>query len=281
MSSTVAGSFRQIHTRIWSDVWFQDLLPEEKLLFIYLFSNEHASICGLYELSLKTMGFETGLRPDAISLALHRFEQAGKAFYSAPYVWVPNLRKYNENPSPKVQARIAKELAGIPDCTLKRRYEAHHITPADVAATGGGSVPIPYPESGSEQEHEQEHQKEQGRSRRGARGFGGVVRTWEAAAGPISALTAEQLGALADEAESHRRTLPAESEGGQASGTDWVCEAIREAAMSSDGRGVRVKFVQAIVDRWMREGFKAPFRARGMAASRSEDELEAWMRDGQ
>jgi len=158
MSSAMAGTFRQIHTRIWDDPWFQDLLPEEKLLFIYLFSNERAALCGLYELSLKTMAFETGLRTDAITLALHRFSLAGKAFYEAPYVWVPNLRKYNETASEKVQIRIAKELAAIPDCALKRRYVAGDTTPLGVGASAPDSVSIPYPPAPSEKEKEKEYE---------------------------------------------------------------------------------------------------------------------------
>ena len=39
--------YRQLHTHIWSDNWFAELEPDLKLLFIYLFSNERASICGL------------------------------------------------------------------------------------------------------------------------------------------------------------------------------------------------------------------------------------------
>jgi hypothetical protein len=160
MSSKVAGTFRQIHTRIWDDPWFQDLLPEEKLLFIYLFSNERAALCGLYELSLKTMAFETGLRKDAITLALHRFGQAGKAFWDGRHVWVPNLRKYNETASEKVQIRIAKELAAIPDCELKRRYVAGDTTPLDVAASAEDGVSIPYPQLPSEKEKEKEYETE-------------------------------------------------------------------------------------------------------------------------
>jgi len=158
MSSRMAGTFRQIHTRIWNDPWFQDLLPDEKILFIYLFSNERTALCGLYELSLKTMAFETGLRTDAITLALHRFSLAGKAFYEAPYVWVPNLRKYNETASEKVQIRIAKELAAIPDCDLKRRYAASDTTPPDVGASATDGVSIPYPPEPSEKEKEKEQE---------------------------------------------------------------------------------------------------------------------------
>lgn len=160
-------SYRQIHTKIWQDAWFLDLLPEEKLLFVYLFSNERASLCGLYELSLKTMSFETGLRNDAITLALHRFELAGKAFYDPPLIWVPNLRKYNANRSPKVQAKVASELQAIPDCALKRRYDTIDTTPPGLPAdTVSGRTETVSRENvilrqEQEQEHEQQHEQEQ------------------------------------------------------------------------------------------------------------------------
>ena len=36
------SGYRQLHTHIWSDGWYEELEPAFKLLFIYLFSNEHA-----------------------------------------------------------------------------------------------------------------------------------------------------------------------------------------------------------------------------------------------
>jgi len=90
-------------------------------------------------------------------------------------------------------------------------------------------------------------------------GFGPVVLAWEKACGPITPMIAEHLGDLADEAESHRRTLPAESQGWVASGNEWVIEAIREAASSARSGGISVRFVSAILSRWEREGYKAAF----------------------
>jgi hypothetical protein len=155
------SGYRQIHTRIWQDAWFMDLLPEEKLLFVYLFSNERASLCGMYELSLKTMSFETGLRVDAITLALHRFGEAGKVFYEAPHIWVPNLRKYNANRSPKVQAKIASELADLPECALKRRCVADDTTAPGVAGDMVSDVSYTVSSESRETRHEQEQEQQQ------------------------------------------------------------------------------------------------------------------------
>jgi len=36
---------RYITDIIWSDTWFEELEPNEKLLFIYLLTNQQVSIC--------------------------------------------------------------------------------------------------------------------------------------------------------------------------------------------------------------------------------------------
>ena len=154
------SGYRQIHTSIWKDGWFLDLPPDQKLLFIYLFSNERASIAGIYELPLKVICFETDLDKKRVVAILKDFIKKGKVLYDFErgLVWVVNLRKYNENPSPKVQTRIRRDLELIPDCELKQNYIEYHNL----------SIPYPKPqipylekESEQEQDHEQEHELEQ------------------------------------------------------------------------------------------------------------------------
>jgi len=122
--------FRQVHTKAWSDNWFVDLIPEGKLLFLYLITNDKSTIAGIYELPLRTMVFETGLSLDVVKQQLDVFEAAEKAFYDydAGVVWIVNLRKYHETRSPTVQAKIVKELAVIPSCSVMDKYcEAYGI----------------------------------------------------------------------------------------------------------------------------------------------------------
>jgi hypothetical protein len=157
------AEYRQIHTRIWKDGWFIDLTADEKLLFIYLFSNERASVAGIYELPLKIMVFESGLERKVVEAALAKFGKAGKVHYEAGVVWVVNLRKYNENKSPKVSARLSKDLAAIPDCPIKRRY-LEYYNPIEAEEYSMDTVSVPVPQSVSEQEQEQEQETE----RRGA-----------------------------------------------------------------------------------------------------------------
>lgn len=124
------AEFRNIHTRIWKDSWFSELEPDAKLLFIYLFSNERASVCGMYELPMKYIVFETGLDHNRVMELFAEFERAKKAYYRDGVVWVVNLRKYNDSGnSSKVAIRIQKDLEIIPDCELKRAYYQYEKIP--------------------------------------------------------------------------------------------------------------------------------------------------------
>lgn len=125
------AGYRQLHTRMWSsDRWFADLKPALKLLFIYLFSNERASVCGLYELPLRVVAFETGLDADVIQDGLQAFEQADKAYYDPEtgVVLVKNMFKYQGSGSPKLLERIKADLKTVPECALKERWlEANRV----------------------------------------------------------------------------------------------------------------------------------------------------------
>ena len=118
------AGFRQVHTKMWADNWFSNLPPEHKLLFVYLFTNERASISGIYELPLRLISFETGLDNDIVLDGFNTFSLEEKAFYDqgAAVVWVLNLRKYHETGSPKVQTKIMTDIAAVPDCKLFDSY---------------------------------------------------------------------------------------------------------------------------------------------------------------
>ncbi|MEN6510672.1 MAG: hypothetical protein ABFD00_02435, partial [Chloroherpetonaceae bacterium] len=123
------AEFRQIYTRIWKDNWFSSLENEEKLFFIYLFSNEMAEVGGIYELQIKYMALETGIPEEKISIYLEKFEKDKKVFYRDGWVWVKNLRRYSETGSEKIKTRIFNLLDGVPDCELKKMYCDYYKIP--------------------------------------------------------------------------------------------------------------------------------------------------------
>jgi hypothetical protein len=160
------AGYRQIHTKIWKDGWFLDLEPDDKLLFIYLFSNERANLAGLYELPLKVIAFETDLDKAHITKSLERFTKEEKAIYQDGWIWIPNLLRYNAKniTSPKIQAHLHDALSTIPQMPIKDRWiEYYNAMVDDGYRMDTLSIPDPQ-EQEQEQEFEQEQEQEHERA---------------------------------------------------------------------------------------------------------------------
>ncbi len=117
-------AYRQIHVKIWKDSWFIDKTVEQKLHYIYLFSNSSAGISGIYELPVRVQVFETGLSLEVIRANLVLFEEEGKIRFdpNKNVIWLLHFLKYHSNPSPYVQKGILREVAALPNCKVKTEY---------------------------------------------------------------------------------------------------------------------------------------------------------------
>lgn len=94
------SKLRSVNTHFWSDNYVIDLDPIEKLLFLYLITNESTNMLGIYELHIRKIAFDTGIDKDMVSKIFDRFDADGKASYIDGYVCLHNFTKhqsYNEN----------------------------------------------------------------------------------------------------------------------------------------------------------------------------------------
>ena len=94
------SKLRSLNTSFWSDTWIETLSPLDKLLFIYLVTNEKTNMLGIYEVSIRKMSFETGIDQEKISKGLKGFERVGKVKYKNNHVIIHNYMKhqnYNTN----------------------------------------------------------------------------------------------------------------------------------------------------------------------------------------
>jgi len=94
------SKLRSVSTAFWSDPFIEDLTPVQKLLFLYLITNEKTNMLGIYENSIKKISFETGIKKDDVLNALKAFEMVGKVKYINNYIILVNYMKhqnYNTN----------------------------------------------------------------------------------------------------------------------------------------------------------------------------------------
>ena len=94
------SNLRSFFRAFWSDQFIDDLSPSEKLLFLYLITNEKTNMLGIYEVSVKKISFDTGLNKDIIEKALKEFERLSKVKYIKNHIILVNFMKhqnYNTN----------------------------------------------------------------------------------------------------------------------------------------------------------------------------------------
>jgi hypothetical protein len=94
---------RWINTKFWSDGYIEELDPIEKLLFLYLLTNERTNVAGVYELPRKIMSVETGIEKSMLDNILARFEADGKIVTYEKYIRVMNSDTHQNMSNPKIQ----------------------------------------------------------------------------------------------------------------------------------------------------------------------------------
>jgi len=88
---------RLVNSRIWSDKWIETLSTAERLLWLYLLTNDQTNMLGIYEITISRMVFETGLSRPQVTGALKRFEQDKRAYYFfEDYIFMVNHFKNQE-----------------------------------------------------------------------------------------------------------------------------------------------------------------------------------------
>ena len=85
-----------INTRFWMDTFIENSDPIEKLLFLYLLTNNETNLLGIYEIAIRRIAFDTGIDKDMVLKIFDRFEKAGKAMYLDGHVILVNFVKHQK-----------------------------------------------------------------------------------------------------------------------------------------------------------------------------------------
>jgi hypothetical protein len=112
--------YRQVQTTFWQDDFVLNLTPEEKYFYLFLLTNSKTKQCGIYQLPVQVIVFETGYNQETVEKLLHRFIDYGKIIYSSKTkeIGIVNWQKYNPAESPKIKACVIKELKEIKDRSI-------------------------------------------------------------------------------------------------------------------------------------------------------------------
>jgi hypothetical protein len=87
---------RYISSSFWSDDWVDSLSVHEKLIYMYLLTNENTNIAGVYRITIKRMKDDTGISREKVVAALEKFSNDKKAFYIDEYIIIPKWPKHQK-----------------------------------------------------------------------------------------------------------------------------------------------------------------------------------------
>lgn len=108
------AKLRSVSVNFWDDPFIEELSTSEKLLFLYLITNDKTNMIGVYESSSKKMSFETGIPQSNIETILGKFEKAKKIKRVGSYVVVLNFIK-NQNFNPNMMKSAIDTYNALPN----------------------------------------------------------------------------------------------------------------------------------------------------------------------
>lgn len=135
---------RYISDSFWSDNWVQELDPIEKLLYLYLLTNQFVSVSWIYEINIRRIAFDTWIDKDMVEKIVRRFEEEEKIYFSGGFIIIVNFVK-NQNiktETDNLWKWIVREVEEIGSVKLKTILA--HKNLIRVLQGAYKDLPIPY-----------------------------------------------------------------------------------------------------------------------------------------
>lgn len=142
---------RSIDTSLWSDARVEKLTPNAKLLWLYLLTSPQGNLAGCFELTMRRVEVDTGLKAAQARKALDELCATCLIAYSADTYEVLIIRwsKQNWSSSPKLVKPLSASIASIKDegfrAFIAERYEeVFGEPPSGFTKPQENMVSIPY-----------------------------------------------------------------------------------------------------------------------------------------
>lgn len=109
---------RILNTKFWSDPFVQELSASEKLLYVYLLTNEHTTVAGVYEITERTISFDTGLTLAQIKKGMDTLLIHNKVLFFEGWIVIKNFLRHQNLKSIKIKTGVVKILESLPERVL-------------------------------------------------------------------------------------------------------------------------------------------------------------------
>lgn len=113
---------RIIYTKFWTDDYTSDLNHKEKLVFLYLISNDKIGLCGTYELPDKHIKVDLDLTQIELDEIKKKFTKDNKFIFYKGWIKIINIDKYNQFTGEKNEVAKNRELLLVPEHLSSNQY---------------------------------------------------------------------------------------------------------------------------------------------------------------
>lgn len=152
------SKLRSVNTHFWNDNYVIDLDPTEKLIFLYLLTNNNTNMLGIYEVHVRKIAFDTGIDKDMVLKIFDRFSEDGKATYKDGYVIMHNFLKH-QNLNKNMAKSAIRNFNDLPVSVQEKAFNEGIVKA--LKGFGKGSEPIEEIEYEYERELEEEKESEE------------------------------------------------------------------------------------------------------------------------
>lgn len=142
--------YRSIDVKFWTDDKVKALNWEARYLLLYLITNPHTHVSGLYYLPFSTILYESGMTEKALRRGIDTLSKGYLCRIDThfQYVWVVNMLRY-QGRGQKIERAVKAQLADFHNCALLNEFRAHYGYPidtlSDTLSMGGAKHPSPVP----------------------------------------------------------------------------------------------------------------------------------------
>lgn len=130
---------RQVSDKFWHDSYVSEELtdPDEKLLLLYLLTNQYVGITGIYEIAIRQINFDTNIPSEKIKSILLKLSDAGKVFYESGYIILANYHRYTSYNMPGVKKYVISQLEALPKAIKEKHHDIIETIKALASPTQG------------------------------------------------------------------------------------------------------------------------------------------------
>ena len=148
------ATYRTIRMAFWNSPAIENMTPEQKLLYLYLFTSPNTNNLGVLSVTIRKIAFETGMEEEAVRECLGHLEFHERIVMEDGDIWVCGFIRHQCSTSPKILTSLRALLPTVESAAIRRAILKRYPHLFGAAPYPSDRVSLPSGESEREREKE-------------------------------------------------------------------------------------------------------------------------------